>query len=268
MEGVRRALPRAFVLALTTAAMLLLAAAPALAATAVTEPSDQPVRVGVDPQGYPAPVTVVARGFEPYTSVFIEQCNGRGPNDDHWQPGVDCDLGSAPAAAIADANGVVTFAATDRNHAFRPFFGASPQRSFNCIGASSASPKNELEDFRDCQIRISTNNASATDDQVFVRLALPKEAKEWSPEIVPGPVAAAAPNSGAGSAAGAAAGTRTGHNTSSSNGQLASSHPSSGDSGSGGVSASSVGALVLVVAALAVGAYFLVRRRRTRRVAA
>lgn len=267
MEGVRRALPRAFVLALTTAVVMLIAAAPALAATTVTEPSDQPVRVGVDAQGYPAPVTVVARGFEPYASVYIEQCNGKTPGDGEWSPGLDCDFGSAPAAAIADASGVVTFAAGDRNHAVRPFFGAGPQRLFNCLGPSSASPQDEVDDFRNCQIRVSTNNTTETDDQVFVRLELPNKAKEWNPALAPGPVAAAAPSNDGGAAA-ATAGANAGRTKSSPDGQLAPNHASSGRSESEGVGATSVGALVLAVSALAVGGFFLVRRRRTGRVAA
>ena len=89
------------------------------------------------------------------------------------RPAVDCDFGSAPAAAIADTAGTVTFTATDPNHALQPFVGASPQGLFNCLPPGGASPKNDLTDFRDCQVRVSSNNTRSTSDQVFVHLRLP-----------------------------------------------------------------------------------------------
>ena len=73
-------------------------------------------------------------------------------------PQPDCDFGSAPAAAIADTDGTVTFSATDPNHAFHPFVGASPQELFNCLPPGAASLNNGLTDYRDCQVRVSTNN--------------------------------------------------------------------------------------------------------------
>jgi len=208
-----RAIVRVFIGSVVALCALTVATPTAFAATTITEPSGL-VTVGVAADGYPAPVTVSAKGFDPYESVFVEQCNGRTPEDDNWSAQVDCDPGSAPAAAIADANGVATFSATDRNHAFRPFVGPSPQGSFNCLGPSAPEPNNHVDSFRNCQIRVSSTNSQSTADQAFVRLKLPNNAKPWDPSIVPGVVAAAGAKSGSGAGA-AGAGSSAKHGSSS-----------------------------------------------------
>jgi hypothetical protein len=50
----------------------------------------------------------------------------------------------------------------------------SPQGLFNCLSPSAASPANGLPDFKNCQLRVSTNNSAATADQVFLNLQLPE----------------------------------------------------------------------------------------------
>jgi hypothetical protein len=246
---------------------LALGASVAAAEPAFIEPSSDPVRVTVADDGWPAAVTVKVGGWEPYENVFIEQCNGRTPEDADWTPAVDCDPGSAPAAAIADESGVATFAADDPNHAFRPFVGTSPQRSFNCLGPDAPSPDNEIDvDFRDCQIRVSPSNTQSSSDQVFLRMELPDKAREWSPEIVPGAVTSQeAPGSGRETGS-AAAGTGSDQDTAAN--ASASSGSRAGDSASDGLAAPAVAGLLFVAAALGVGAFFVVRRRRTGQVTA
>jgi hypothetical protein len=255
---------RAAVAAAMGALTALVGMSAAAADTRITEPSEDPVTVTVADDGWPAAVTVKADGFEPFQSVYIEQCNDRTPEDADWSPAIDCDPGSAPAAAIADESGVVVFAADDPNHAFRPFVGASPQRSFNCLGPDAPSPDNELEqDFRECQIRVSSNNTRSTSDQVFLRIELPNKAKEWSPEIVPGAVTSDQPGSGSQTASGSGA-TETGSGKDGASNELASSGSDASDSESDGSAAPAIFGLVLAAAALGVGGFLLVRRRRTR----
>jgi len=71
-----------------------------------------------------------------------------------------------------DARGFATFSALDRNHAFRPFSGESPQSLFNCVGASQRPPENSLPTFARCTLRVSSNNAAATSDQAFAAIEL------------------------------------------------------------------------------------------------
>jgi hypothetical protein len=250
-----------------SAVVLLSGTSVARADTAITEPSSEPVEVTVADDGWPAAVTVTSTGWEPYQSVYIEQCNDRTPEDEGWSPAVDCDPGSAPAAAIADENGVVTFAGDDPNHAFRPFVGASPQRSFNCLGPDAPSPENEIEaDFRECQLRVSSSNTGSTSDQVFLVLELPNQAREWSPEIVPGAPAQAGATSGPGSEGGGD-GSAIGPGATDASSALATSDTGS-DAESDGLAAPAIAGLLIVAAALGAGAFLLVRRRRTRQVAA
>ena len=145
---------------------LVVAESPAIAST-ISEPSERPILVTVDKSGTPQAFTVKAAGFKPYQSVFIEQCNGREPTAEHWQPTIDCDLGSSPAAAIAGSDGVAVFLAADKNHAFHPFSGSSTQQLFNCLVPHAAPPKNGMPNFRNCQLRVSTNNTASTADQTF-----------------------------------------------------------------------------------------------------
>ncbi len=254
-----RGLFRAVSVVAGVAAVVMFTASPVIAATAITEPSGDVVVVKVD-AGMAAPFTVEASGFEPYESVFIEQCNGRAPTDDEWRPSLDCDLGSAPAAAIADTHGNVTFSATDPNHALHPFVGKSPQELFNCLPPGAASLENGLTDYRDCQVRVSSNNTRPTDDQVFLRLRLP---------VLPAAVTAGRSGSGS-SGSGQVSSDQSG------SGKSASGSASSGGSGDSASATSGssrtevpyIGALVLAAAVAAGGAAFVLYRRRTRRVAA
>ena len=129
--------------------------------------------VQAEASGRMAPFTVVAAGFPPDTRVYVEQCDGLSPDTPQWSPTLDCDLGSSPAGKLTDGNGSVSFPAGDLNYSFRPFRGPSPEGLFNCLGPQQVSPRNGGYDSRNCSVRVSTNNSSATDDQVFFSLSLP-----------------------------------------------------------------------------------------------
>jgi hypothetical protein len=154
------------------ASALAVFATSALAATRITVPADSPYHVTLDAQGKPVAFTVAGDGFSQFTSVFVEQCNGRPPDAPNWSPSVDCDLATGQAPAIADKAGKVRFDAADSTRALRPFVGPSPQGLFNCLPPDAKSPGNELPDFRNCQIRIASNPAQSTTDQVFLPIVL------------------------------------------------------------------------------------------------
>ena len=146
-------------------AFVAFGATPAVAAT-ITAPSRSPYAV---PPG-PGAFAVVATGFAPMANVFVEQCDGVAPTTPQWSPTIDCDLGSAPPPASADAHGTATFNGT---RIFQPFVGESPQGLFNCLVRGERPPGDHLRSFTNCQLRVSTNNASRTSDQVFLTLVLP-----------------------------------------------------------------------------------------------
>jgi hypothetical protein len=148
-------------------------AAPLSAATTVTAPSDSPYSVTTSASGKPEPFTVTVSGFTPNISVYIEQCSGKPSTDAKWKATLDCDIQSSPAAAITDAKGVATFAATDANHAFHPFVGPSPQGLFTCTDPGAPAPQKGVPNFENCQVRVSSNNISATDDQTFLTMSFP-----------------------------------------------------------------------------------------------
>jgi hypothetical protein len=171
---------RFIVFTLIAFALAALLAGAAGAATAIVTPSDNPYHAQLDAKGNIVPFTVVATGFQPDANVYAEVCNSRVPSDPHWRPSVDCDLGSAPSPAIADAHGKVTFTANDPNSQVLFFHGESPEHIFNCLTASEPSPKNHVDDYRSCQVRVSTNNSDATQDQVFLKYTLGKSATSTS----------------------------------------------------------------------------------------
>jgi hypothetical protein len=138
-----------------------------------------PVAIAADAKGKPVATKIVASGFQPNAQVYVEQCDGTAPTTPQWSPTANCDLGSSPAPATADNNGTVTF---DGKKMFQAFVGESPQQLFNCMRPGEAEPKNGLPTFGDCQLRVSTNNSSATTDQVIVAIVLgaPDSAKNTS----------------------------------------------------------------------------------------
>jgi hypothetical protein len=159
----------------TIATASFVGVAPAGAATSITTPTGSPFVVPGDSGGNPVSFTVSATGFTPTTNVYLEQCDGVSPTSLGWDPTTNCDLGSSPAPVVADGAGSASFSSADANHAFHPFKGASPQGLFNCLSPNDPSPNNGLPDHRNCQIRVSSNNAASTSDQVFLSIALPDD---------------------------------------------------------------------------------------------
>lgn len=175
-------------------ALLVLAAGTPAGATSVERPTG-PFVVANDAAGRPQPFTVVASGFRAGTLAYVEQCDGAPLQTPGWTPALHCDLGSAPAPVVVTRDGTATFDVRNRNHAFHPFRGESPQSLFNCLAAGDRIPANGLPAFRNCRIRVSSNNSTATDDQTFLTVTLTR---------VPGvtlSVAAGAPSSASAAAA-------------------------------------------------------------------
>ena len=61
----------------------------------------------------------------------------------------------------------MTFPANDVNFGFQPIVGASPQQFFNCLGPGQPDPKNGLQSFSTCQVRVATSYLKRTTDEVF-----------------------------------------------------------------------------------------------------
>jgi hypothetical protein len=159
----------------TAAAAVTLGVLPGAASATVQIPGPpiSPFKVPSNALGQPVPFTIQANGFAPGALVFLEVCDGTPSTAVGWNPNINCDLGTAPAAVAANASGVALFPAGDPNKQFKPFRGASPQGMFNCLNALDPSPNNSLPDFMNCQVRISTNNTASTSDQQFFTMQLP-----------------------------------------------------------------------------------------------
>jgi hypothetical protein len=225
------------------------------AASTIDQPRGNPVTAPVDGSGRLVPIAVVASGFAPGALVYVEQCDGAATSTPQWDPTLDCDFGSSPSAVTADANGVATFAANDRNHAFLPFVGESPQSQFNCLAAGTQPPRNNLPTFNRCAIRVSTNNTVRTADQSFVALVLPGNAHNPPPPTTVPPSRTTVPPGGSstttrptrGTTPTTTAGGKSTTRTTSSTGPAGSASattvgPSSGAGHAGGASTPSTGA--------------------------
>jgi hypothetical protein len=157
--------------------------------------------------GNAAAVSVVVSGFPPGKLAYIEECDGVAPSAPQWSPTSHCDLGSSPAAAIVSPDGVASFPASDRNRAFHPFVGESPQSIFNCTGAGVTAPRNDLPGYDNCKIRVSTNNSAVTSDQFFVPLEFVRGTS--TPSTTPPRGAAATGRAGASKSGSARSGSGT-----------------------------------------------------------
>ncbi len=158
------------------AVVATLGSASAAFAGTITTPTGNPFVVPGDSHGNPVAFTVVASGYTPGSLVSVEQCDGVLPSDPRWSPTTDCDLGSSPSPAIVDSTGKATFSAANPNFAFTPFKGESPQSLFNCLSPNGPALQgtNGLPDYRNCQVRVSTNNTAITADQAFFAIQLPE----------------------------------------------------------------------------------------------
>jgi Calx-beta domain len=168
----------------TVFAGLVGGAGPAGAATSITAPAGNPYVVPHDGAGLPQPFDISVAGFAAGVNVYVEQCDGVSSTAQSWDPTAHCDIVTSPAPVISSAGGAATFDKTDPNHGFQPFKGASPQGLFNCLAPNDPATSNGLVDYKNCQIRISTNNTAVTGDQVFLRLQLPEDPNTPPPTTV------------------------------------------------------------------------------------
>jgi hypothetical protein len=149
--------------------------APAGAAQLEQPTGASPYQVTLDGGSHPRPFAVVVSGFAPGQQVFIEQCDAINPSTPTWDPTIDCDSGSSPAPVVVGSDGRATFAPDDANHRFTPFVGVSPQSEFSCLAAGGpvGNPSAAVPSYASCQVRVSSNNATITSDQVMFPIALP-----------------------------------------------------------------------------------------------
>jgi hypothetical protein len=168
-----------------------LIAAPAFAGS-ISSPSGNPYSWPGDASGTPTYQNVTVTGFTPVSNVFIEQCDGSNPSAAGWDPTEHCDLLTSPSPLATNASGGGTFLASDANHRFRPFKGASPDGLFNCVATGESAPPNGLQTFTNCKIRVSSNNTATTGDQAFLTLSLPASG-EPPPDTPEVPFAVALP---------------------------------------------------------------------------
>src|SRR5262249_48455041 len=149
----------------------------AIAQTAIAggASADPIFRVPGNAAGSPLPFTIRAGGFTPGSQVNIEQCDGVNPSSVGWSVNTDCDLSVTASPVFADAHGVATFPADGGSHQFTAVKGESPSSLFNCLSPNQAAlaPTNGLVDYRNCKIRLSSSNSSATSDQKFLNIELP-----------------------------------------------------------------------------------------------
>jgi len=163
-------------------------AAPASAGS-ISSPGN-PWNVPSGANGVPAKGTDISvSGFSPGSQVYIEQCDGVKASTPGWTPTTHCDNASSPSAGIVSSSGEYTFKANDPNHAFTPFKGTGPSGTFDCLSPNDQAPHDGLPQYRNCQLRASTNNAAATGDQSLIGMQLP-DATAQTPEV---PVAIALP---------------------------------------------------------------------------
>ena len=164
---------RRFVAAVAAGAAVFLSAGAAYAAT-ITTPSSSPFAVPGDSNGNPLPFTVVATGFQAGQPVFAEQCDGLPPTAQGWDVTIDCDNGASNAPVLADATGKATFTAPGTRE-FDPVKGLQPTGGFACLAPNDPplSPLPPGGDWTNCQLRISSNNTTATSDQAFITLTMP-----------------------------------------------------------------------------------------------
>lgn len=150
-------------------------------AAEILQPNTTPYQAQFQDPSHPehglAAFTVIVSGFTPGQQVFVEECDGNAPSVPNWDPAINCDSGSSPAPVVADSSGVAYFDSGSANHKFVPFKGVSPQGNFNCLGPDdpSLTGSNGFPDFRNCQVRVSSNNGDTTTDQQMFGLVVPND---------------------------------------------------------------------------------------------
>ncbi|MCU1453698.1 MAG: hypothetical protein JWN46_1844 [Acidimicrobiales bacterium] len=165
------------IVGLTVVIAVLATAASAAFAGTITSPTGttgSPYAVPGDSKGVPLSFSISFTGFAAHTQVYVEQCDGVVPTAPKYEVTSHCDLGSSPSAVVTDSSGAGTFPKDDPNFGFTPFKGMSPQGIFNCLSPTQADPDDGVPSWRNCQVRVSTNNTSVTGDQAYLPITLPE----------------------------------------------------------------------------------------------
>jgi hypothetical protein len=137
-------------------------------------------------------------GWTVNQQVLVEICDGTPSSAPGWDPTINCDLATSPAAQSANSSGNVTFAATNINNKIGVYRGQGPTDNFNCLAPQdipAGTPQNpdgsytlpstttatangepidpSVPSWTNCQLRMSSNNSASTSDQAFLTLSIP-----------------------------------------------------------------------------------------------
>ncbi len=180
---------------------LVAAATPAFAAGTFVSPAVTPTdnpsfTIPANGRGNPIPPDVVTTNFPQATNIFLEVCDGRSPSAQGYDVTLDCDNTTAPTPIQSQGLSFQEmFTTANHNEAVLPFRGIGGGGGFNCLApedvkggttpnpdgsvtpiGSSAKNGNPIDpaqpSWTNCKVRVSSNNASNTNDQSFITFAL------------------------------------------------------------------------------------------------
>jgi hypothetical protein len=138
-----------------------------------------------DANGIPQSFTITANGFVGDPAVFVEQCDGTNPATfPNWSPSTHCDIGTSPSPLPGQgASGTVSFPANDSNFGFIPVKGKTVSGGYACLspGEPFIAGVPAASQYRNCQVRVSTNNSLVTTDQQFFTMTLPDGPNDIKP---------------------------------------------------------------------------------------
>ena len=139
---------RAFAIAVLIGLGLVVVSSTTASAATITEPSGKTIEVGRRRPRDTRPRSPSRRAASSRTRASSSSSATAVGQRMTMDVTVDCDLGSSPAAAVADEHGVATFAADDPNHALVPLRRpGSAGRSSTAWPRGGASPGNGMDDF-------------------------------------------------------------------------------------------------------------------------
>ncbi len=178
-----------------TGVALLATAAPAFAVGQFLSPANG-FTFPVNAAGNPTRQDVKTTNF-PIGLVFIEACDGKSPAARGYDAALDCDNTTAPAPVSSTGPTFVeNFTTANADRAAMAFRGAGGSGTYNCLAPEDVKPgtgpkadgsvtpigpmtKNgnvidlSVPSWSNCQIRVSSNNASNTQDQAYITYVLP-----------------------------------------------------------------------------------------------
>ena len=169
----RRFLGAAVVVALTAAGLVAAVAGPAGAATAISSPTGNPFVVPGNAGGDPHALHRDGDGVPGRARTCTSSsATAPRPTAVGWDPTINCDLGSSPAPVVVRRERERV-----RSRRATPTTSSARSRARARRASSTASlrttrrPTTGCRTTGACQVRVSTNNAAATTDQVFLKIA-------------------------------------------------------------------------------------------------